>query len=164
MKSKINRDLVRDTLNEQKNDLKKHFLIKQIDQWEVNSIEMIQQIAKQCRERIFQHTNEHFKQMEVNLTKLTDLIREFIKTNTSNEIDLTHLKQKVAQLKKDLDKISNLSIQQIRRHSSIKLLLFYLPVSIEFINISTENDNKSSFYLEQVLSTSSFCIDLNTKW
>jgi sugar lactone lactonase YvrE len=35
---------------------------------------------------------------------------------------------------------------------------------VEFINVRTGNDNKSSFYLEQVLSTFSFPIDLNTKW
>ncbi len=103
----IHRDLFRDILNEQK-----HLSMIQIDQWERDSIEMIQQTAKECRERIFQHTNEHFKQMEVNLTKLTDLIREVRQENTSNEIDLTQLKQKVAQLKKGLDKIPNACIQQ----------------------------------------------------
>jgi hypothetical protein len=107
-----NRDLFRDTLNEQKNDQQKHFLIKQIDQWEMDSIETIQQTAKECREKIFQHTNEHFKQMEVNLTKLTNLIREVRQDNTLNEIDLIQLKQKVVQLKIDLNQVPNVSIQQ----------------------------------------------------
>ena len=35
----INRDIFRQTLNEQINNPKKHSLIKQIDQWEEDSIE-----------------------------------------------------------------------------------------------------------------------------
>ncbi len=47
----INRDLFRQTLNEQINDPEKHFLIKQIDKWEFDSIKIIQNTAKQCKDQ-----------------------------------------------------------------------------------------------------------------
>jgi hypothetical protein len=112
----MNRDLFRQTLNEQINHPPKHILIKQIDQWELDSIEKIQQTAKTCRETVCQQTNKHFNQMEMNLNNLTNQIRNFRQENDFNEIDLKHLKQKLTQLEKDLDQISaNVSIQEDSR-------------------------------------------------
>ena len=71
----INRDIFRQTLNEQINNPKKHLLIKQIDKWEEDSIKKIQQTAKECRQILLQHTNEHINQIEINLNKLTDQIK-----------------------------------------------------------------------------------------
>jgi hypothetical protein len=59
----LNRDLFRQTLNEQMNNSKKHSLIKEIDQWEEDSIKLIQQTANECRQVLRQHTNEHFNQI-----------------------------------------------------------------------------------------------------
>jgi chromosome segregation ATPase len=106
----INRDLFRQTLNEQINHPQKHILIKQIDQWESDSIQKIQQIAKECREKLFQHTNEHVNQIEMNLTKLTNQMREIRQENDFNEIDLNNLKEKLTRLEKDLDQIPNVLI------------------------------------------------------
>jgi chromosome segregation ATPase len=106
------RDLFRQTLNEQINNPQKHFLIKQIDKWEFDSIKTIQQTAKQCRDQIFQQTNEHFKQVEMNLSKLTDQMREIHQENDFNEIDLKNLKQKLTKLEKQLDQIPNVSIRE----------------------------------------------------
>ena len=72
----INRDLFRQTLNEQINDPQKHSLIKQIDQWEEDSIKKIQQTAKECKQILVPHMTEHFNQIEVNLTKLTNQLRQ----------------------------------------------------------------------------------------
>jgi uncharacterized Fe-S cluster-containing radical SAM superfamily protein len=108
----INRDLFQQTLNEQINDPQKHFLIKQINKWEYDSIEKIQQTAKECRHLLLEHTTEHFNKIEINLTKLTDELRKTRQENDFNEIDLNHLKQKLTQLTKELDNPSNVSIQQ----------------------------------------------------
>jgi hypothetical protein len=108
----INRDLFRQTLNEQTNDRQKHFLIKQIDKWEKDSIRKIQQTAEECRQILLQHTTKHFNQIEINLTKLTDQLKQTRQENDFNEIDLKNLKQKLTQLEKELDKPSNISIQQ----------------------------------------------------
>jgi DNA repair exonuclease SbcCD ATPase subunit len=108
----INRDLFRQTLNEQINHPQKHVLIKQIDKWESDSIEIIQKTAKECREKLLQHTNQHFNQMEMNLTKLTNKMREIRQENDFNEIDLNNLKQKLTELEKQLDQIPNVYIQE----------------------------------------------------
>ncbi len=94
----INRDIFRQTLTEQTIDSEKHPLIKHIDQWEDDSIEKIQQIAKECRQQIFQHTTEHIHQIEVNLAKLTDQIKRTRQENDFNEIDLCEFRQKITQL------------------------------------------------------------------
>jgi phage regulator Rha-like protein len=108
----VNRDLLRQTITEQTTNPKKHSLIKQIDQWEEDSIKIIQQTAKGCRQLVLQHTAKHIDQIEVNLVKLTDGLRQTRQENDFNEIDLRELKQKLTQLAEELDKPSNVSIQQ----------------------------------------------------
>jgi chromosome segregation ATPase len=108
----MNRDSLRQTLNEQTNSPKQHLLIKQIDQWEEDSIKIIEQTAKQCRELLFEHTTKFINPIEINLTKLTDEMREIRKENDFNEIDLNQLKNKLAQIAKELDKPANVSVQQ----------------------------------------------------
>jgi hypothetical protein len=114
----MNRDLLRQTLNEQTNNPKQHSLIKQINQWEKDSIKIIEQTAKECRESSFKHTAKSVNQIEINLTKLTDEMREIRKENDFNEIDLNQLKNKLAQLQKELEKPANFSVQ----HESTSLI------------------------------------------
>jgi len=108
----VNRDLFRQTLNEQINDPQKHFLIKQINKWEYDSIEKIQQTAKECRQILLEHTTEHFNTIEINLTKLTDQLRKIRQENDFNEIDIERLQKKLTQLSEQLNNPSNVSIQQ----------------------------------------------------
>jgi chromosome segregation ATPase len=108
----MNRDIFRQTLNEQTNNPKRHALIKQIDQWEEDSIKKIQRTARKCRELLIQHTTDHINQLEVNLAELTGQIRQIRKENDFNEIDLNQFKQKLTQLSKELDKPTNVSIHQ----------------------------------------------------
>jgi chromosome segregation ATPase len=108
----MNRDLLRQTLNEQTNNPKQHLSMKQIDQWEKDSIKIIEQTAKECRQLLFKHTTKSINQVETNLAKLTDEMRKIRKENDFNEIDLNQLKNKLTQLAKKLDKPANLSVQQ----------------------------------------------------
>ncbi|CAF0999596.1 unnamed protein product [Rotaria sordida] len=106
------RNLFRQTLTEQTQDPKKHSLIKQINQWEEDSIKKIKQTAHECRQLLLQHTIEHITQIEVNLAKLTDKLKKTRQENDFNEIDLNEFKSKLAQLAKELDKPPNASIKQ----------------------------------------------------
>ena len=108
----MNRDLFRQTLNEQTNNPQKHPLIQRIDQWEVNSIKTIQRTAKECKEKLLQHTDEHFQQVEINLNKLTNQLRETRQENDFNEMDLKKLKKKLRELEAQLDQMPNVSIQE----------------------------------------------------
>lgn len=108
----VNRDMFRENLTEQTTNPNKHSLIKQIDQWERESIEKIQQTAKECRRVILEHTKESIEDIETNLRKLTDQVREARQDNEFNEIDISQWKEYLVQLKQQLDKPSNLSVQQ----------------------------------------------------
>jgi uncharacterized damage-inducible protein DinB len=108
----VNRDVFRQTLTQQTNDLTKHSLIEEIDKWEEDSIRKIQQTANECKQLVLQHSTAHINQIEINLTKLTDELREIRKENDFNEIDLQHLKQKLAELIEQLNEPLNISFQQ----------------------------------------------------
>jgi chromosome segregation ATPase len=73
---------------------------------------MIEQTAKECRESLFEHTSKSINQIEINLAKLTDQMRQIRKENDFNEIDLNQLKNKLTQLAKELEKPANVSVQQ----------------------------------------------------
>jgi len=108
----VNRDLFRQTFTEQKTNPKNHSLIKQINKWEEDSIEKIQKTAEHCRQLVIQHLTEHTNQIEINLAKLTDELKQTRQDNDFDEIDLRRLKQKLTELAEELEKPSNISIQQ----------------------------------------------------
>ena len=109
----FNRDLFRQTLTEETNDLKEHSLIKQINKWEEDSIINIQQIARESRELLLEHATKHINQIEVNFAKLTDQLRQFRRENDFNEIDLNQFNKTLNQLEKELDKQPNISIERV---------------------------------------------------
>ncbi|CAF0851495.1 unnamed protein product [Adineta steineri] len=108
-----NRDLFRQTLNEYSIDSQKESLIKQIDQWEYDSIETIQQTAKLCKQTLIEYTTENINQIEINLRRLTEKMREIREENDINEIDLKQITDKLKQLTEQLDELCNISIHQI---------------------------------------------------
>jgi hypothetical protein len=108
----MNRDLFRQTLNEQTNNPEQHLLIKEIDHWEIHSIKIIKQTANECRDLLFEHTTKPINQIEINLAKLTNEMRDIRKENDFNEIDLDQLKYKLTQLGKELEKPANVSLQE----------------------------------------------------
>ncbi|UJR13277.1 hypothetical protein I4U23_000297 [Adineta vaga] len=108
----INRDLFRQSLNEQTNHPQIHLLVKQIDQWEKDSIKKIQQTASDCRQLIIQHTTKHVHEIENNLTKMTHQLRDLRQENDFNEYDLKQFHQKSKQLSEQLDQLSNITIRE----------------------------------------------------
>jgi len=106
------RDLFREALNEQRNCPKKHSLIKQIDQWEEESIKIIQHSAKKCRQLVIQHTTKNIVQIDINLSKLSDQIRKNRLENDFNEIDIEQINQKLSQLQLQLEQPPDVLIQQ----------------------------------------------------
>ncbi|CAF0903670.1 unnamed protein product, partial [Rotaria sordida] len=106
-----NRDLLKQTLIQQTTDLQQ-LLIKQIDQWEKDSINKIQQTAKEYRQLLFHHIAKQFTHIEDNLAILTVQSKHIRQENDSNEINLRHMKRKLTQLSEELHHLSNISIQQ----------------------------------------------------
>lgn len=106
-----NRDLFRQTLNEQTVNPKNYSLIKQIDKWEEDSINTIQKTAKQYRQLVLQHTTENINHIEINLNKLTNQLKQTRQENDFNETHLNQFKQKLTQLATEIDKLS-ISVRQ----------------------------------------------------
>jgi DNA repair exonuclease SbcCD ATPase subunit len=106
------RNLFRETLVEQTTNPQKYSLIKQINQWENNSIMKIQQTADEAKQLVIKHTNEHIENIEVQLTKLTEELKQIREEDDFNEIHLNQLKQKLKELEEQFNNPSNISIQQ----------------------------------------------------
>lgn len=108
----LTRDLLRDTLNLQATDQKKHPLIKQIDDWKVDSIEKIEKTAEECKSSLFHHINENINQVEANLSKLTDTLKHIRQEDDYNEADLSQLSGKLKQLAILLESPGLISIER----------------------------------------------------
>jgi chromosome segregation ATPase len=106
------RNIFRQTLTEQITNPQKHSLMQQINQWEKDSINKIQQTAEEGRQILLKHTGEHFNEIEIKLTKLTEELKEIREENDFNEVDLNKFKQKLKELEEQLNKPSNISIRQ----------------------------------------------------
>ncbi|CAF1214680.1 unnamed protein product [Adineta steineri] len=139
----LNRDVFRQTLNEQMNHPQVHLLVKQINTWELDSIKIIQQTASECRQLLIEHRNEHFNQIEVNLNKLTDELRDIRQENDFNEIDLQQFNEKLKTLAEELDKLSNFSFQ----HDSTPLIhkVSVVVASSEAISSSKNINNNTKW-------------------
>ena len=106
-----------DQLQQQINDLKidstNHSLIKQIDQWEEESIDKIRQQAKLCRVEWSAYLGRFLPTMEQKLNHLARQIKELQRENQFNETDLYDFKQRLTKLEKELNQPTNISIQQL---------------------------------------------------
>jgi outer membrane murein-binding lipoprotein Lpp len=105
-------DQFRQTLNEQKDDPTKHLLIQRINQWEMDSIKIIEQTAKDCRETLIRHTGKFLIQIENRLNDIARELKRIRGENQFNEIDLNHFKMKLNKLKEELDQPRNISLKQ----------------------------------------------------
>ena len=107
-----NHDELRQTLNEQKRDPKKHSLLRQIVQWEEDSINKIRQMAEECRQKLIKYTNKGISELENQLNNLAKQMKDIRQEDQFNEIDLKQFQDKLDKLKDELDKPSNVSIEQ----------------------------------------------------
>ncbi|CAF1113938.1 unnamed protein product [Adineta steineri] len=98
--------------NEQKQNPHNHLLIKQIDQWETNSIQIIQQKAKDCREIAIESLRTCFNDTENKFNDLNKQIQQLYEENDFNEIILNHLRNQLTEITKEFNNPSNISLQQ----------------------------------------------------
>ncbi|CAF3838934.1 unnamed protein product [Adineta steineri] len=92
-------------------NLHNHSLIKQIDHWERNSIEKIQQKAQQCRETVMKLTQKLIDDVEKKFIELSQKLKEIRQENEFNEIDLNHFQLKLTQITKELLTLPSISIE-----------------------------------------------------
>jgi hypothetical protein len=114
-----------------KTNPQKHPLIKQIDQWENDSIDKIKQKAKQCREILINYTNEIINETEMKLDDSNEQLRPNEGKNDFNEIDLDRFKEKLEKFKEELNQPKNVSIEQ-QPNSFIKEIFIKIGKFFEF--------------------------------
>lgn len=69
-------DQIRQQINDLKMKLTKYSSIKQIDQWEEDSIQKIRQHAQRCRTQFMKYSNSFIQQIEQKLIHLAQQIKE----------------------------------------------------------------------------------------
>ncbi len=106
-------DEFREELNEKKDNPKKHQLIEKIDQWEKDSIKIIEQTAKECRASLMNYTNKYVIEIENKLNNIARELKRIREENEFNEIDLKQFRENLNQLKEELNQPTNISIEQI---------------------------------------------------
>ena len=107
-----NHDQLRQQLNDFRSDPTKHPWLEQIDQWEKDSINKIQQQAQLCRIQFIDYSNSCLQQIEDKLSHLATKLREIHQENAFNEIDLDHFKRTFEKLEKQLNQPANVSTEQ----------------------------------------------------
>ncbi|CAF0745606.1 unnamed protein product [Adineta steineri] len=99
-------------MNEQKRNPEKHSLIKQIDQWEINSIEIIQEKAQECRDIFIKSSQTCIKDIEKKFKDLNEQIKQIHQDNEFNEMNLNYLTNQLIKMTEELNNPSKISIQQ----------------------------------------------------
>ncbi|CAF1543435.1 unnamed protein product, partial [Adineta steineri] len=100
------------TIIQQKQNLHNSSSIQQINQWETNSIEKIQQTAQQCREKVMKLTQKSINDIEKKFSELSQKLKEIRQENEFNEIDLNNCQLKLTQITKEFLPPSDISIRQ----------------------------------------------------
>ncbi|CAF3755669.1 unnamed protein product [Adineta steineri] len=105
-------DQFKQRINEQKQNPQNHPLLKQINQWERNSIEIIQQKAQDCRNIISRYSQKFINDVEMKFNDLSEQIKQFHSENEFNEINLNYLTNQLRKIAEELNNPSNISIHQ----------------------------------------------------
>ncbi|CAF3663803.1 unnamed protein product [Adineta steineri] len=108
-------DEFKDRLNKPKQNrqyLQNQILIKQINEWEKNSIEKIKEKAEDCRKIVNESSEIFLINIEMKLIDLTEQIKQIQKENEFNEINLNYLKDQLIEIKQKLNSSSNISVQE----------------------------------------------------
>ncbi|CAF4119001.1 unnamed protein product, partial [Adineta steineri] len=99
-------------MNEQKQDPQKHSLIRQINLWEIKSIEIIQQKAQVCRKTVIESLRTCINDIEMKSKDLNEQIKQIGEKNEFNEINLNDLRNELMKITQELNNPSNMSIQE----------------------------------------------------
>jgi hypothetical protein len=106
------RNLFRQTLSEQSNHLQIYSLLQQINQWEKDSINKIQQSAEEARQLVLKGAGDNRNEIEIKLRKLTEELKQIRQEDDFNEIHLNQFQQKFKELEEQFQKPTNISLRE----------------------------------------------------
>ncbi|CAF1473276.1 unnamed protein product [Rotaria sordida] len=107
------RDLFLQEFIQHKQNLQEHSLMKQIDQWENDSIFKIKERAEKCRQNFIKSMKKSFRQIDYKLFSLNEQLKQIRKRKKFNENSSNELKQKLIKLTKELNEPSHIFIEEI---------------------------------------------------
>ena len=99
-------------LKDQKTNSNNHPLLKQIAQWEQESIKKIQITAQEYRQLLQQSVGDHIQKVEGKLKLFTEEIEKIATKEDFNEITLGTFKEKLADLRKLLNQPADIQIKE----------------------------------------------------
>ncbi|CAF4189215.1 unnamed protein product, partial [Adineta steineri] len=99
-------------IDEQKQNPQSHSFIKQIDEWEIESIDKIQQKAQECRKIVIEYPQKFIDEIEKKFNDLSEQIRQIHSENDFNEINLNYLENQLIEITKEINNLSTISIKE----------------------------------------------------
>lgn len=105
-------DELRAMIIQQKQDRREHSIMKEIERWEIDSIEKIKQTAEQCRERLIKYIDSFCLKTEKKLSVLASDMKERRHENEFNDLDLDQLKQKLHEIEAEFVQPMDLIIEK----------------------------------------------------
>ncbi|CAF1188846.1 unnamed protein product [Adineta steineri] len=105
-------DQFKQIMNEQEQNPQNLLLIKQINEWETNSIEIIQRKAQNCRKSVIKYSQNFLNGIEMKFNDLSEQIKQNRDENEFNEINLEYLRNQLIKITLELNKPSGVSIEQ----------------------------------------------------
>ncbi|CAF1569642.1 unnamed protein product [Adineta steineri] len=100
------------TIDEQKQNPQNHLLIEQINQWEIESIDKIQEKAQEYRENVTKSSQICINDIEMKFQDLDEQIKQIQKENECNEINLNYLRNQLREMTEELNNPSKTSIKE----------------------------------------------------
>ena len=100
------------TLTEQNPNPYDYSLLEEINQWEKNSIEKIQQTADDTRRMLTECINEKINEIEIEMNKLTEQLKNIRYENDFNEIDIIQFEQILDDLEDKFRRPLNFSVKK----------------------------------------------------
>lgn len=103
---------LRQAISDQRKNPTASSSIEQINQWEMDSINKIKQIAAQYRQKLTNYSNRCVIGIEKRLSDLAQQLKEMHQENEFTEIDINHFKERLSILKGEFSRPVNVSIEQ----------------------------------------------------
>ena len=106
------RDLFQQALNQKTTNPLEHSLIQQVDRWEQDSIEKIKQTAQEIRQTLLVYVNEDIISAKEKVDQLTQQLKYSREEDSVTENLLSKWREDLEKLTQQMDKPSNILIQQ----------------------------------------------------
>lgn len=116
---------------EQRNEFIRHPLNQEIDQWESQSIVIIQAKANELREQLNRTTSFHHDNLSHRIRQLGEELRSSSEQRSFIETDLQHWRRSLEDLRDDILSLSTIRISGLKRN---------LPLKNIHVNIFEENE------------------------